>query len=287
MIQIIPDLIKRVIIWKLGVHRLTVEEFDKLNRIKHKGLLVEAIPSKHDKPELSSIVNFLIPIHSMLESKLFSKLIAFEIWCYKKHFSFLFFSKDKDLVQQIISQVNAIYPNAAFKETDSRLVPVEAGAYISSATVQVEGSFLKTKPLYLFEYDPLSHILEAMSSDSMLQVIFRIHKISEKLKAEAQEKVVGATVSFPYFRILIRIAAFSQDPFRARLTAEQIASSFAVFNANNNFKANLPGLFSSIDSFSILKKMVKRSFPWFFQLERRQTSILCAHEIASFVHLPI
>jgi DNA-binding MarR family transcriptional regulator len=33
--------------------------------------------------------------------------------------------------------------------------------------------------------------------------------------------------------------------------------------------------------------MVKRSFPWFFQLERRQTSVLCAHEIASFVHLPI
>jgi len=286
-IPIIPELIDRARVWKLGVHRLTVDEVDRLNRTRHRGQLIEAIPSVDDNPELGSIVNFLHPIHSMLESKFLNKPVAFEIWSYRKRFGFYFFSKDREVVQQIISQVNAIYPNAAFKESDTKHVQLEAGDYVSSAIVSVENYISEIKWLEFFDYDPLSHILEAMSSDSMLQIIFKVHKIPERIIAQAEAEMPDKIVRLPYFRVLIRLTAISSDPFGAKLAAEQIANAFSVFNGNAYFKANLAGIFSFTDSYSVLKKIVKRSFPWYFDFERRQTSILCGHELASFVHLPI
>jgi len=48
--------------WRFGAHRLTEKQISKLERIRHKGFLIEDAPSLEDKPSLNSLPNFLIPL---------------------------------------------------------------------------------------------------------------------------------------------------------------------------------------------------------------------------------
>jgi hypothetical protein len=57
------SLIHPLRLWKAGVHRLTAEEIEKLDRIKHKGVLIEVVPSIEDKPDSKSVVDALLPFH--------------------------------------------------------------------------------------------------------------------------------------------------------------------------------------------------------------------------------
>jgi len=290
----IENLVASVQNWRNGVRRITERDVERLVRIKSKAKLLEAIPSKLDKPQLSAVSNFLLPVYSLLASRKFKATLGFEIWSYQNSISFYLLSNDSRALDQVKSQLNAVHRNAIFREPELRFLPIEP-TYVAGAWVYLDYYLFHTKTLDAFSYDPLSHILEAMQCDAVLQLVFKAHKLSKKqakmlenatISNDVEEEIVGKLTS-PFFKVLIRAVAFSQDPNKARQVVEQIANAFAVFNGSYAVFRPLvishPILSSSL---SLLRKMVQRKFPRFYSLELRKTFLLSLPELATIFHLP-
>jgi len=156
--------------WKLGAHRITASQIKKLSRIKPKGWLIEVIPSLEDKPSFSSLPNFLIPLHA------YKKQACFEIWVRQNRISFYIFAKEEKLLEEIKAQLSALYPNIFFKDAESTFIPLKAGSYVCTSHLSLDYYYCKIKSIQDFDYDPLTHILESLSIDAMLQVALRAHK---------------------------------------------------------------------------------------------------------------
>jgi hypothetical protein len=172
--------------WKLGAHRITAKQIEKLSRIKSRGWLVGVIPSLEDKPSFNSLPNFLIPLHA------YKKHTCFEIWIHQNRISFYIFAKEEKLLEEMKAQLSAHYPNIFFKDAESTFIPLKAGSYVCASYLSLDYYYCKIKSIQDFDYDPLTHILESLSIDAMLQVAFKAKKIStsflERLKAKLNQE---------------------------------------------------------------------------------------------------
>jgi len=271
--------------WKAGTHRIREKEVNALKRIRLKGRLIEIVPSSEDKPSLSSIANFLIPLSS------YKKPASFEIWFCQNRISFYIFSTDEKALEEIKTQLHAIYQNAAFRSATLNFVPMNAGWYVCSATLNLEYHYFKIRSLDSFKYDPLAHIIEATNVNAVFQVVFKPKKVSRRTlekyanwlgQTELAEEVLGKLTSV-CFQALIRIAVFSKNPFEARKAVETVANSLKVFDGDYaKFKARITSFPIFTSSFSIVKKIAKRKFSFF-----GRKFLLSAEELASIFHLPI
>jgi DNA-binding MarR family transcriptional regulator len=274
--------------WRSGAHRITENQIKKLEKIKPKGWLIEIIPSLEDKPSFKSLPNFLIPLHG------YKKHACFEIWVHQNRISFYIFAREEKLLEEIKAQLNALYPNAYFKDAESTFIPLKSGSYVCAACLGLEYYYCEIKRIQDFDYDPLSHIIESLNIDAMLQVAFKAKKVSNgflkkleaKLKPEAPyTREILRKFSLPCFKVLIRLVAFSHDFKEARRSVEAIANSFSSFNGSYaKFKPKIVGFPILRNSYSILKDMVKRKFPF---IDFNQSFILSNEELAVLFHLPI
>ena len=171
---------------EICAHRLTEKQISKLKRIKPKGSLIEVIPSLEDKPSLKSRPDFLIPLHA------YKKHACFEIWIYKNRISFDIFAKERKLLEELKTQLNALYPNAYFKDANSTFIPLKAGSYVCAGYLTLEYYYREVNRIQDFDYDPLSNIVESLNIDAMLQIMFKAKKIStrvlEKLRAKLDQE---------------------------------------------------------------------------------------------------
>ena len=274
--------------WRCGAHRLTEKQIERLERIKPKGKLIEVIPSLEDKPSLKSIPNFLIPLHT------YKKHACFEIWIHQNRISFYIFAKEEKLLEEIKAQLNALYPNAHFKDAESTFIPLKVGSYVCAGYLTLEYYYCRIKRIQDFDYDPLSHIVESLNIDAMLQIMFKAKKIStrllEKLRAKLDQEApytheILRKLSLPCFKVLVRFVAFSEDYREARRSVETLANAFSSFNGSYaKFKPNVISFPIFRSSYSILKSIVKRKFPF---IDFNQTFLLSNEELAVLFHLPI
>jgi len=274
--------------WRLGAHRITENQIKKLAKIKPKGWLVEIIPSLEDKPSFKSLPNFLIPLHS------YKKHACFKIWIHQNRISFYIFAREEKLLEEIKAQLNAIYPNAYFKDAESTFIPLTSGSYVCAAYLTLDYYYCEIKRIQDFDCDPLSHIIESLNIDAMLQVAFKAKKISSRFLENLRTKLdpeapytyeILRKFSLPCFKVLIRVAAFSQDFKEARRSVEAIANSFSSFNGNYaKFKPKIISFPIFKSSFSILKDIVKRKFPF---MDFDKSFLLSNEELAILFHLPV
>lgn len=284
-IENLQKLIFHLKAWKAGAHRIREKEVNALKKLKLKGKLIEVIPSLEDKPKLSSIANFLIPLGS------YKKPASFEIWFYQNRISFYIYSKDSKMLEEIRTQLHAVYQNAVFRCTDLNFIPINARCYVCSSVLALEYYHFQIKSLDYFKYDPLAHILEATNVNAIFQVMFKPKKVSRKTiekfanwlgQSELAEEVLNKLTSV-CFQALIRIAVFSENPFEARKAVETLANSMKVFDGNYaKFKPEIVSFPILIGSFSIVKKIAKRKFSFF-----DKKFLLSTEELASIFHIPI
>lgn len=118
---LLQSLIRAVKIWRTGARRLSERAVKELLDIEHRGVLLEAIPSIADKPDLKAVENALVSVWH------FEKPVGFEIWSHEGQTGFHFWAHDDKHADQIRQQINAVYPNAIFRDADQRLVPILPG----------------------------------------------------------------------------------------------------------------------------------------------------------------
>lgn len=246
-------MLKEIKAWFLGSYRV------KGVKARVRGKLVEAIPSRA-KVNLNFIPNYLYPLHSFLLKR--KSYVGFEFWRINGSTNYFLFAKDRRTLEEFTSQLNAIYPNLIFKESIlfPNLEKFACGAYI----------LLKNgiKSLAEFAYDPISHLLEAMQSNSILQILFKAEKSKNKQDL--------------YFRILIRLISSSNDAIQAREIVERVTNSFSVFSKDFDFSIVRFPFFKNF-----LKRMIRRDFPLFLNFEYRKTFILSLNQLACLAHFPI
>ncbi|MGQ9469762.1 MAG: type IV secretory system conjugative DNA transfer family protein, partial [Nitrososphaerales archaeon] len=274
--------------WRYGAHRLNEGQIEKLKRIKPKGQLVEVISSLEDKPSLKSLPNFLIPLHS------YKKHACFEIWLHQNRMSFYIFAGEEKLLEEIKAQLNALYPNALFRDAESKFILLTAGNYVCSATLSLEYYYCEVKRIQDFDYDPLTHIIESLDIDAVLQVALKAKKISSRLIEKLRDKLkpeapytneILRKLSLPCFRVLIRLVAFSEDFREAKRSVETLANAFSSLNGSYaRFKPRIVSFPILRSSYSILKSIIERKFPFF---DFNQTFLLSNEELAVLFHLPI
>jgi DNA helicase HerA-like ATPase/DNA-binding MarR family transcriptional regulator len=274
--------------WKLGAHRITAKQIEKLSRIKPKGWLVGVTPSLEDKPTFSSLPNFLIPLYA------YKKHACFEIWIHQNRISFYIFAREEKLLEEIKAQLSALYPNIFFKDAESTFIPLKAGSYVCASYLSLDYYYCKIKSIQDFDYDPLTHILESLSIDAMLQVAFKAKKIStsflERLKAKLDPGApytheILRKFCLPCFKVIVRLAAFSESLEDARRGVETLANAFSSFNGSYaRFKPRIVSFPILKNSYSILKDIVKRKFPF---IDFNKSFILSSEELATLFHLPI
>ena len=274
--------------WKWGAHRLTEKQIEDLRKIKIKGKLIQIVPSLEDKPSFNSLQNFLIPLQN------YKRHACFEIWLHQNRISFYIFTREEKLLHEIKAQLSALYPNALFRDAELPIIPLKAGSYVCGATLSLGYYYCEIKRIQSFDYDPLTHLIESLDIDAMLQIAFKAKKISSELLENLRLKLspeapftgeVLRKLSLPCFKVLIRLVAFSQDFKEARRSVETLANAFSSFNGRYaKFKPRIVSFPILRSSFSILKSIVKRNFPL---LDFNQSFILSNEELTVLFHLPI
>ncbi|MGQ9469549.1 MAG: helicase HerA domain-containing protein [Nitrososphaerales archaeon] len=274
--------------WRYGAHKLTERQTEKLEKIKPRGWLVQVIPSHEDKPSLKSLPNFLIPLHS------YKKHACFEIWLHQNRISFYIFAREEKLLKEIEAQLNALYPNALFRDAELAFIPLTTGSFVCGTTLSLEYYYCEIKRVQDFGYDPLTHIIESLDIDAVLQIAFKakaissrlIEKLRDKLKPEAPyTSEILRKLSLPCFRILVRLVTFSESFKEARRSIETLANAFSSFNGSYaRFKPRIVSFPILRSSYSILKDIIRRKFPL---LDFNQTFLLSNEELATLFHLPV
>jgi hypothetical protein len=290
-LQFVRDFLERCSQWRNGINALTSKSVDRIEKTVNEGILVKMAPSITDKPNLSDFINTLVPIWH------FGKPVSFEIWSCGGQVTFYFWATDKEHMEQIINQVNALYPSATFEIASRNSLSLTDGEYVCASIVKLEGEkFAKTRSVETFDYDPLSHILESLvGNKAMLQVIFKpvkglsiptetIEKIDEEYVKEISDKLGQSC-----FHAFIRIVAFSEQPYKAHETVKLISNAFTIFSGRfAHFKPNVITFPIFRSAVSLLKEIVGRRYPRFWELWKlKHRMLLSISEISSFVHLPV
>lgn len=262
-------LFDRLIQWRYGVRRISEKHLESLKKIKHKGILLEAIPQA-DRIELNSLPNVFIPLLYMRYSK-----FSFEIWKFYKEIRFYFHASDRKTADAIKSQFNALYQKTVFRESND-FPKIKAGDYVSASTMNLGGMPFGLKQIQSFISDPLAQLLYTMRTTPS-NFIFQIVFIPVKFKKKDRE--VNA------FEALIRIVTIANNSFEARRANEIAASTFHIFDTKRSWLRPKFVSFSVPflnDPLNVLKDVLKRSF---FLLAKG--ILLSKEEIASLVHLPV
>lgn len=143
------------------------------------------------------------------------------------------------MLDEIKAQLSALYPNAFFRDAESRLIPLRAGSYVCGATLSLDYYYCEIKRIEGFDYDPLTHLIESLDIDAMLQIMFKAKKISSKLVEKLRDRLspevpytneVLRKLSLPCFKVLIRLVVSSEDFREARKSVKTLANAFSSFN---------------------------------------------------------
>lgn len=255
--------------WKSGVHRLSKQE---INTLWHTRLL-KVVPSNVPITNLKIMEEVFQVLHRSKSH------FSFEIWK-DKEIEFYFHASKKKDEGELALQLNTVYPNLEVGQAMHSIPWFKDGDYISGGLLEFRGQPFNLKKLEDFNYEPLLHILEAINSGCMIQVLFkptvRVLEIQSSLS-----KVPLFNPRLPVFSCSIRAIAYSPDYEKARKSCERILNSFSVFNT---FVAQLEPKMISFpilrNSYGLLRKINKRKMPF-------SKFLVTSKELAAFVHLPI
>jgi len=268
--------------WKYGLHRLSQNEINCLDFPD--GFLLDVVPSECS---LDSMIEMQKVLY-MLQN--YSGRFSFEIWK-DKGFSFHFFSSTTSVEGMLKGQLNSVYPQVVVKKSKSSNPALREGDYVSSCSLVLHGVELNLKCSDDFRYEPLRHVLEAMNghdSKMIVQILFeRLRRIPKGKRIVLEQKygddLFFRGVSVPVLKCLVRIAAVSNDGFKARESCEHIARTFSVFDTDRcRLSPKIVSYPVFRNSMGALASMNMREFPFFS--ERFMISI---PELASLVHLPV
>lgn len=268
--------------WRYGLHRLSRGEIDCLDFPD--GVLLDVAP-------VESLLDSMVEMQKVLYMlKNYSGRFSFEVWK-GNGFSFHFFSSSKSAEGMLRCQLSSVYPQVAVKRSKASLPPVKEGDYVSACSLVLNGVELNLKCSDVFRYDPLRYLLEAMNghdSQIIAQVLFERLKRIGKDKRIVLEQRYGDDLFFrdvgiPVLKCLVRVAAISEDGFKARESCEHVARTFSVFDSGrcrlSPKVVSYPVFRSSVD---VLAGMNLREFPFF-----SSSFMASVPELASMVHLPV
>lgn len=254
------DFIKK---WMHGVHRLSRQEINTIRNVR----LLKAVPTKVGINNLKILEEVLQILH---RSK---SRFSFEIWK-DKEIEFYFHASREEDERDLALQLNSVYPSLEVKQALYSIPEFKEGDYISGGILEFTGQPFYLKTLDNFNYDPIVHILDAIDSSCIIQILFKpISKILE---------IHNDVSKLPLFDCSIRVIAFSQEYEKARNSCYRILNSFSAFNSH---VAQLEPKMISFplvrNSYDLLKIISERRFPLFSKFT------VTSKELASFVHLPI
>jgi hypothetical protein len=268
--------------WKYGLHRLSQNEINCLDFPD--GFLLDVVPAECSLDSMAGMQKVLY----MLQN--YSGRFSFEIWK-DKGFSFRFFSSSASVEGMLKGQLNSVYPQVVVKRSKTNIPALREGDYVSSCSLVLNGVELNLKCSDDFRYEPLRHVLEAMNghdSRIVVQVLFeKLWKIPKDKRIALTQKygddLFFRGVGVPVLKCLVRIAAVSNNGFKARESCEHIARTFSVFDTDRcRLSPKIVSYPVFRNSVSVLASMNLREFPFFS--ERFMISI---PELASLVHLPV
>lgn len=268
--------------WKYGLHRLSQNEINCLDFPD--GFLLDVVPAECSLDSMAGMQKVLY----MLQN--YSGRFSFEIWK-DKGFSFHFFSSSASVEGMLKGQLNSVYPQVVVKKSKANIPALREGDYVSSCSIALNGVELNLKCSGDFRYEPLHHVLEAMNGhDSRIvaQVLFeKLWKIPKNKRIALTQKygddLFFRGVGVPVLKCLVRIAAVSNDGFKARESCEHVARTFSVFDMDRcRLSPKIVSFPIFRNSMDVLASMNLREFPFFS--ERFMISI---PELASLVHLPV
>ncbi len=255
--------------WAYGVHRLSKQDINTLWHVR----LLKAVPTKVDMNNLKIIEEVFQILH---RSK---SRFSFEIWKNKEMEFYFHASKGED-ERELVLQLNSVYPNLEVEPAMHSIPWFKEGDYISGGILEFKGQPFNLKTLDDFNYDPIIHILDAIDSGCMIQIMFKpTIKILEVFDGKSKNPLFNPKI--PIYNCSIRAVAYSPDYDKARKSCERILNSFSVFNSHvaqlEPKMISFP-LFRS--SYRMLRNINKRKMPSY-------KSPVTSKELASFVHLPI
>jgi len=262
--------------WFQDIHQLSAHDISSLEFPD--GVLLNVVPSQ---ASLDSIIGMQKILYM---TKNYPGRTSFEIWK-DKAFTFYFFSSAKSAEGMLKSQLRSIYPQCDVQLSKTNMPEIRAGEFVSACLLTFYGTELNLRCSEDFRYDPLRHILEAMNTDSkfIVQVLFeRMERIPKKkmiVLAQKYGELVETGACIPLLRCVIRIAAFSSDPYQVRESVLHVARVFSVFDSE---KCRLVPKFNVIiGPMRMLRSLNTRKFPVFSGF------MVSVPELASFVHLPV
>lgn len=263
--------------WLYGVHQLSAGDVSSLGFPE--GILLNAAPSQ---ASLDSIIGMQKILYMTGN---YSGRTSFEIWK-DKTFTFHFFSSTRSAEGMLKSQLRSVYPQCEARLSKANVPSLIAGEFISACSLVLYGMELNLRCPEDFRYDPLRHVLEAMNMSHakfLVQVLFeRMAKIPKKkmvLLAQKYGEMIETGARIPLLRCVIRIAAFSNDAYRAKESMQHVSRTFSVFDSE---RCRLVPRSSIVNgSLRILKSMNARRFPLFSGF------MVSVPELASLVHLPV
>ena len=153
--------------WKYGLHKLTQEEINKFGFPD--GILLDVIPSHSS---LDSMIGMQRIIYLLQQ---YPGRFSFEIWRYDNSSNLRFFCSSGRVEGLLKGQFSSIYPNVAVKRSEYTIPDLKEGEYVSACTIKLHGLELNLKRSSDFKYEPLLHILEAISRHSckiVIQILF-------------------------------------------------------------------------------------------------------------------
>jgi len=268
--------------WKYGLHKLSQNEINCLDFPD--GFLLDVVPSECSLDSMAGMQKVLY----MLQN--YSGRFSFEIWK-DKRFSFHFFSSSTSVEGMLKGQLNSIYPQVEMKRSKANIPALMEGDYVSSCSLVLHGVELNLKCSDDFRYEPLRHVLEAMNghnSKMIVQILFeRLRKIPKDKRIALTQKygddLFFRGVGVPVLKCLVRIAAVSNDGFKARESCEHVARTFSVFDTDRcRLSPKIVSFPIFRNSMSVLASMNLREFPFF-----SDSFMISVPELASFVHLPV
>ncbi len=255
--------------WAYGVHRLSKEDINTLWHVR----LLKVVPTKVDMNNLRIMEEVFQILHRSKSN------FSFEIWKDKEIEFYFHASKEQD-ERELVLQLNSVYPNLEVEPAIHSVPWFKDGGYISGGILEFKGQPFNLKTLDDFNYDPLVHILEAIDTGCMIQIMFKpTIKILEILDGKSRNPPFNPKI--PIYNCLIRAVAYSPDYEKARKSCMRILNSFSVFNSHvAQLEPKMVSFPVLRNSYRLLRNINKRKMPTY-------KFPITSKELTSFVHLPI
>jgi hypothetical protein len=252
-------MLERLRRWRYGVCRVPKEKLGKIKNLE----IVRFMPSKTSFSNLKIMERILNLIHRRKST------FSLEIW-HKEDFGFYIHATKREDLEEFLFQLNTVYPSS--KMEFARYSTPELDGYLSGGCLVLKGQEFGLKTLDDFDYDPLVHIIEAIDTDCIIQILFK----------PARYVVETVQGKFPVFKCRIAVIACSDDWIRARKACERVLNGFSVFSTHvSQLEPKTISFPVFRNSYSLLKGVMKRKFSIF-----PRSFLVTSRELASFGHFP-